>query len=271
MISGYSTASNMNVPYVVLGDDTPSVLVIPGIEPEHRVPEGLRLQGVRGAFETMAEQQSLAVAWRADREPDELTLEAIADDYVDLIRELEIADVAIVGISTGAPFAIETAARIGPRCRLLALISGGASLSAEGRTLTERAMALAEAGNWRGLARSQIAAHYPDIAGRTLLAGVAWLFPQLYGAPEDPGFFLALNNLLLDHDMRDRAQDVTAPSLVINGERDVLYPPSVATETALLITNGEAVTIPRAGHGAFKSHAGRINRILLPRIAEALG
>lgn len=271
MVSGYSTASNMRVPYVVLGEGTPAVLVIPGIEPVHRIPDGLRLQGVRGAFEELAEAHALAVAWRADRPADEISLDSIADDYVDLVRELEIADVAILGISTGAPMAIETAARLGSRCKLLALAAGGAYVSEPGRLLLRRSIELAQTGQWRSLARMQIAALYPDPVGRTLLAAVAWTFPTLYGTPNDPSFYTALTRIAEQSDLRERATDVTARSIVINGERDLLYPPEIATETALMLMNGEAVALPRAGHGVFKSRAGRIRKLLLPRLLEALG
>lgn len=270
MISGYSTASNMRVPYVVLGEATPSVLVIPGIEPEHRVPEGLRLQGVRGAFADLAEAHSLAVAWRADRPAEEITLDVIADDYVDLVRELEMPEAVVIGISTGAPMAIETAARLGTRCKLLVLVSGGAAVSEAGRSFLEESVRLATEGEWRRLAWKQMIALYPSLFGRLVLAPVAAMMPGLYGTPDDSSHFCALTSIALSADMRELAQGIESSSLVVNGERDFIYPPDSATGAALLMTNGEAITIPRAGHGAFKSHAAKINRILLPRITEAL-
>lgn len=263
MVTGYATLSNMGLPYAVLGADPPSVLIIPGIEPEHRVPDGLRLQGIRGAFEQIAEQRSLAVAWRASRPADEMSLDAIADDYVDLARELELTDMAIVGISTGSPMAIETAARLGSRCTQLALVAGGAYLSQQGRSLLQRAVAHAQNGQWRRLAREQIAAFYPGLFGSAVLAPVAWLVPGLYGEPEDPDHFVGLTRVVAETNLRSRCKDVSARSLVINGTRDVLYPPEIAQETALLLADGELITVPRAGHGVFKSHAGRVNRLLL--------
>lgn len=268
MVTGYSTLSNMSVPYAVLGEAPPSVLIVPGIEPEHRVPEGLRLQGVRGAFEQIAEQRSLAIAWRAERSADAMSLDAIADDYVDLARELELTDMALVGISTGCPMAIETAARLGSRCTRLALVAGGAYPSQEGRALLERAVAHAEAGAWRRLAREQIAAFYPGVFGSAVLASVAWLFPGLYGEPDDPEHFIGLTRVVAEADLRARCKDVPARALVINGERDLLYPPAIARQTALLLADGESVVVPRAGHGVFKSHAGRVNKLLLDYLLE---
>ena len=262
MVSGYATLSNMGVPYAVLGEGTPGILVIPGIEPEHLVPEGLRLQGVRGAFEELAEERAVAVAWRANRAPEEMTIGSIAADYVDLARELELTDLTIVSVSTGCAMAIETAARLGSRCRTLVLVSGGAVPSEIGRALLRRSAELAGLGRWRALAREQMIAFYPGLFGRTVLAGVAWLFPALYGEPDDPAYFMRLCTLAAEADLRRRSEDVSARTLVVNGERDVIYPPDVARETALLLADGELVTIPRAGHGAFKSHAGRIHRLI---------
>ena len=263
MVTGFATLSNMGVPYVLLGEQTPSILVIPGVEPEHRVPEGLRLQGVRAAFEEIAERHSIIVAWRADRRSDEISLESIAEDYVDLALQLELTDLTIIGISTGCPMAIETAARLGRRCIRLILVSGGAYLSKQGEDLLKRSIALAQIGNWRRLAREQIAAFYPGLFGSGVLAPIAWLFPALYGKPEDPAHFVALTTVVAHADLRVRCKDVGSPALLINGECDLLYPPSIARETALLMTDGDVVPLPRAGHGAFKSHAGRITKLIL--------
>ncbi len=262
MVTGYATLSNMGVPYVVLGEGTPTMLIIPGIEPEHRVPDGLRLQGVRSAFEELAEVDGVVVAWRADRDPGDMTLESIAEDYVDLARELELADVTIVGVSTGSPMAIETAARLGPRCRRLVLVSGGAVVGPQGRSLLQSSAALAEQGEWRRIAHAQISAFYPSLFGRTVLAGVAWLFPSLYGEPEDPAHYVRLCSIAAEADLRVRSKDVSAKTLVVNGERDIIYPPEIAKETALLLTDGDVVIIPRAGHGVFKSNTGRINKLI---------
>jgi len=262
MVNGYATLSNMGVPYVVLGEGTPTMLIIPGIEPEHRVPDGLRLQGVRSAFEELAEVEAVAVAWRSDRAPADITIDSIAEDYVDLARELELADMTIVGISTGCPMAIETAARLGHRCRRLVLVSGGAVAAPQGRSLLQTSAALAEQGQWRRVARAQISALYPNLFGTTILAGVAWLFPSLYGEPDEPAYYVRLCSIVAEADLRVRSKDVSARTLIINGERDTIYPPAIARETALLLTDGDVVLIPRAGHGVFKSHAGRINTLI---------
>jgi pimeloyl-ACP methyl ester carboxylesterase len=262
MVTGIATLSNMGVPYVLLGEQAPSILVIPGIEPEHRVPDGLRLQGVRAAFDEFAERHSIIVAWRAEKKPEEISLESIAEDYVDLALQLELTDLTIIGISTGCPMAIETAARLGKRCIRLILISGGAYISKQGAEFLKRTIALAQIGNWRRLAREQIAMIYPGLFGSWVLAPIAWLLPALFGRPADPSHFVALTTVVVHADLRVRCKDVGAPVLLINGERDRLYPPAIARETALLLTDGDVMLLRRAGHGAFKSHASGIVKLI---------
>ncbi|MFP4375697.1 MAG: alpha/beta fold hydrolase [Spirochaetales bacterium] len=252
MISGYSAVSALGVPYVVVGEGLPTKLVIPGIEPEHALPDGLRLQGVRGAFEELAEDGSVCIAWRREIKQRDVSFEEICDAYEDLVKELELADVTVVGVSTGSLFAIELSARLGLRCAGLALIAGGAELSDHGKRLMERSVQLAEEAEWRKLAYLQTEAYYPGLGGR-LLAGIAWLLPGLYGTPEDPTHFTALCRLVARVSLYDRISEISAPLVSITGRADLIFPPEVSQRTALLSANGEGIIVPGAGHGIFKS------------------
>jgi pimeloyl-ACP methyl ester carboxylesterase len=217
----------------------------------------LRLQGVRGAFEELAEDGSVCVAWRREISRREASFEEICDAYEDLVKELELADVTIIGVSTGSLFAIELAARLGQRCAGLVLVAGGAELSEHGKRLMERTVQLAEESEWRTLAYLQTEAYYPGIAGR-ILAGIAWLVPGLYGTPEDPTHFTALCRLVAQVSLYDRVHEVSAPLLAMTGESDLIFPPEISRRTALLSPDGEALIVKSAGHGLFKSKSGLV-------------
>ena len=266
MVSGYSSTSASGVPYAVIGDALPTRLVIPGIEPEVEVPDGLRLQGVRGAFEELVDG-GLCVAWRRAVTPAS-TLDRIVDDYIDLIHELEMADLSLIGVSTGSIIAVEVAARIGHRCRRLALVSGGARVSDAGRQLLDSAIDDASAGRWRDLARRQTRAYYPGPIERGVLGAIAWAFPQLYGTPTGADHYVGLTRIVRDADVRERVASVSAPLLIVNGEHDVFFPPDEAQETALIADDGVLRTIARAGHGVFKSHAHQVTRALKDFLAR---
>ncbi|TVQ27182.1 MAG: alpha/beta hydrolase, partial [Spirochaetaceae bacterium] len=236
MVSGYSSIAATGVPYAVIGDGLPTRLVIPGVEPEVEVPDGLRLQGVRGAFEELVDG-GLCVAWRRTV-TQESTLDRIVDDYVDLIHELELADLSLIGVSTGSIIAVEVAARIGRRCRRLALVAGGARVSDAGRSLLDLAIEDASAGRWRELARRQTRAYYPGPIERAVLGAIAWGFPQLYGTPAHSGHYVELTRIVRDADVRERVAHVAAPILIVNGEHDVFFPPDEARQTALIADYG---------------------------------
>jgi pimeloyl-ACP methyl ester carboxylesterase len=242
-----------------VGDGLPTKLVVPGIEPEAAVPDGLRLNGVRGAFEDLAQHGSVCVAWRKEITTDHADFDEICDAYEDLVRELELADLTIIGVSAGSLFAIELAARLKGRCAGVVLVSGGAELSSDGKRLMERSAQLAEEGEWRKLAFLQTEAYYPGIGGR-LLAAIAWLVPGLYGTPEDTTHFTALLRLATRVSLFDRLKEVVAPLLLLTGEHDLLFPPDSGRRAALLCADGDQTVIPNAGHGLFKSKSSVVTR-----------
>lgn len=242
-----------------MGEELPSVLVIPGTEPQHVVPDGLRLQGVRGAFDELTAVGSVCIAWRRELTTEESTLSDLCDAYEDLVRELELADLTIVGVSTGSLIAVELAWRLGTRCSHLALVAGGASVSDEGRVIIQKTIEDARNGAWRDIARLQMRSFYPGIAGR-FYGAVGRLFPALYGTPEDPTHFIALSRVALAADVFPRLPELRAHVLCISGENDIFFPPDEMHKLALLCPEGESHVIPRAGHGVFKSHAAEINK-----------
>ncbi len=242
-----------------MGEELPSVLVIPGTEPEHVVPDGLRLQGVRGAFEELSELGSVCIAWRRRLDDENTSVSELCDAYEDLVRELELADLTVIGVSTGSLVAIELAARLGARCDHLVLVAGGASVSPEGRAVLDQAAAFARDARWRELAKLQMRAFYPGLPGR-FYGAIGYLFPALYGTPEDPTHFIALCACARTADLFPRVPELHARVLCIAGELDLFFPPDEIHKLALLCPEGESQIIPRAGHGVFKSHSAEINR-----------
>ncbi|MGH2759646.1 MAG: alpha/beta fold hydrolase, partial [Actinomycetota bacterium] len=57
------------------------------------------------------------------------------------------------------------------------------------------------------------------------------------------------------HDARDRVGRITAPTLVVVGDEDVLVPPRYSVELADLIPGARLQMIPQAGHGALIERA----------------
>jgi pimeloyl-ACP methyl ester carboxylesterase len=250
-----------------MGEELPTVLVIPGTEPAHVVPDGLRLQGVRSTFEDLAPLGSVCIAWQRKLTVENTSISDLCDAYEDLVRELELADLTIVGVSTGSLVAIELAFRLGKRCTHLALVAGGASVSEEGRIVIQQTIEHARAGEWREIAGLQMRSFYPGFAG-AFYGLVGRLFPALYGTPEDPTHFIALSHAALEADLFHRLPELEPRVLCVSGENDIFFPPDEMHKLALLCPEGESHLIPRAGHGVFKSHASEIHRRIREFVAR---
>jgi 3-oxoadipate enol-lactonase len=63
--------------------------------------------------------------------------------------------------------------------------------------------------------------------------------------------------------MSDQLVDVTAPTLVLVGNQDILTPRGDSEEIAERMPNAELVVISGAAHGFMVEHASTFNKVLL--------
>jgi 3-oxoadipate enol-lactonase len=69
--------------------------------------------------------------------------------------------------------------------------------------------------------------------------------------------------LSIDDDLSDRLAQITAPTLVMVGNQDILTPRGDSEELAELIPTAELAVISGAAHGFMIEHATTFNRLLL--------
>ena len=69
--------------------------------------------------------------------------------------------------------------------------------------------------------------------------------------------------LEVDESVADRLSEVTAPTLVLVGNQDILTPRGDSEEIADRLPNSELVVISGAAHGFMVEHASTFNSVLL--------
>ena len=89
--------------------------------------------------------------------------------------------------------------------------------------------------------------------GRTVTAPLMWLFDPLV-RPADTSDLVAFAAAEDHFDLGDRLGDIAAPTLVIAGGRDPVYPADVVAATATRVQRGTLITYPRTGHGGILTH-----------------
>jgi 3-oxoadipate enol-lactonase len=168
-----------------------------------------------------------------------------ADDVLDLIGDLGLGPVAVVGASHGGKVALEIGARLPRQITALALVCAGMPghepsdvLRGFGRRETE----LLEAGDIAGAVELNVATWLGPEADEATRERVRLMqrhaFDVQLAAPEECGPV----QVAVDLDA------ITAPSLVVSGAKDLPDFREIAARLAGLLPDARLVELPWAGH-----------------------
>jgi pimeloyl-ACP methyl ester carboxylesterase len=198
------------------------------------------------------------------------SLDEHALDVLALLDSLDIASAHIVGVSFGAEVALKLAALAPERVSRLTVISATDRLTErmrndirEGKRLAEEAAA-GRPGSGEELFRrvltdtwseTWLARQAPNFI--EFRAQQASLLPSTYFAGA-AALLSALDSLDLTHDLGR----ITAPTLVIGGEHDRVFPPEHSHAIANGIANARLEIIPHTCHGLLIEHANRVIELL---------
>ena len=245
--SGIAPANGQSLYYEVHGDGEPLVLIM-GIGYDsslwmlHQVP-------------VLSKQFKVVVfdnrdAGQSGRASADYTIADMADDVVGLLDFLEIPRTHVLGLSMGALIAQNFASRYPERLHRLVL---------SGPDLAPARQAFHAIASW-----NWIKAH--DASGGTFATEqFTWLFSNAFlrnqtavqqtieflssnPNPVEPAAYARQARAYLEYDPGTSLVGITAPTLVIVGEQDVLTPPWIAREVAALIPGAELEII--LGDGA---------------------
>lgn len=191
------------------------------------------------------------------------TIRQMADDAAGLLAALGIDRAHVVGVSMGGMIAQELALQHPERVRSLVLACTYPEPDEEVRL--GRASSMAQLGGTvdaSGAASIDMATLDPMMIFSTLLPKVfspTFLqnqlptLMQLFGGALQWGFsieaIMAQVDAVMSHQTTDRLRHVTAPTLVLTGDADLLIPPANSDVIAKEIPGAQLVKIPGGTHG----------------------
>jgi 3-oxoadipate enol-lactonase len=202
-------------------------------------------------------------AGRSDKPTQPFTLEQMADDAIAVLDAAGVDTAHVVGASMGGVISQIIAVKYPHRVRSLTLVCTACRnhpwrqelLQSWAHTAEEKGMIEVgkEAAQWVMSPRSF----------RRLVPAFTWMGPLAALRPRHS--FVSQIQAILDtrEDLVDELSSITAPTMVIVGNQDILTPRGDSEEIAERIPNAELVVISGAAHGLMMEHSTTFNKILI--------
>ena len=202
-------------------------------------------------------------AGRSDKPTEPFTLEQMADDALAVLDAAGIETAHVVGASMGGVISQIVTVKYPHRVRSLTLVCTACRnhpwrqelLQTWAKTAADKGMIEVgkEAAQWVMSPRSF----------RRLVPAFTWMGPLAALRPRHS--FVSQIDAILNtrEDLVDQLSTITAPTMIIVGNQDILTPRGDSEEIAERIPNAELVVISGAAHGLMMEHASTFNRILI--------
>lgn len=179
------------------------------------------------------------------------SIEMMADDAAGLMDALDMESAHVLGISMGGFIAQGLAMRRLRRVRSLILAATGTHIDARGAFQLDVWRRLIELGGDRELyVRESLPWLFTDGMfenGRVVESMIKMRLSYPYTQPAYA--YARQAGACLSFDSRGRLGSITAPALVVAGEKDGLFPPERSTELAGGIRGAELVVLEEGAHG----------------------
>jgi pimeloyl-ACP methyl ester carboxylesterase len=212
---------------------------------ENKPQSGLML----GMYNFLGEDYTAYSVLRRPGLPPGYTLADMAGDYAAMIREEFGGPVDVIGVSTGGSIVQHFAADHPDLVRRLVIHSSAYTLSPSARAAQMEVARLASQRRWREAWALVLGALLPP---GPLAHPLAWLASLLLSLspPKDPSDLVITVEAEDRFDFKDHLAQITAPTLVVAGDRDPFYTEALFRETAAGIPNARLILYPGMGHPA---------------------
>jgi pimeloyl-ACP methyl ester carboxylesterase len=247
------------------GGTGPVVILVHGL--------GGSLYGWRAQLRALAEAGYRAIAYDqrgaglSAKPPGPYSVELWAEELERLADGLGIDRAALVGHSMGCMVAVEAAARLGERCRAVALCGGRTSWPQASIETFERRAELARAGRLDEVAE--------EVAANGLSERCRAEQPALWGlmvasvAANDPEGYAESALGTRGGTMRG-LERLACPLLAFAGTEDIATPPAEGERIAAAAPSGESATIEGAAHWCMLERPAEVSGLLVDFLARAL-
>ena len=202
-------------------------------------------------------------AGRSDKPFGHYSLEQMAADAIAVLDQVGVEKAHIVGASMGGAITQIIGLRYPERVMSLTLACTACRNHPWRRELLNSWATSAGERGMGAMAREAARWVIGPRSFRRLLPAFGWLGPLAMGRTTHAFVSQVKAILDIDDSISDQLAYVTAPTLVLVGNQDILTPRGDSEEIAERMPNAELVVISGAAHGFMVEHATTFNRVLL--------
>lgn len=232
------------LPYLALGAGRPLVY-LRWFTPDHANPTGCMREAEVKMLAPLAQHFRVYAVNRAPGMAEGTTMRDIAGQHAEALAAEFGGPVDVLGVSSGGSVGLQLAADYPTSVRKLVVAAAGYRLEDAARASQMR-YATAAARGRRALHLMAPAIFSSPLLTRLVGAGM-WLVDP-YVRPRNPADTLAFVHAEDTFDISARLGKITAPTLVVGGERDAFYPLANFRRTADGIPNSRLIIYPGATH-----------------------
>jgi pimeloyl-ACP methyl ester carboxylesterase len=244
--------------YNRFGHGAQPLVIFQGLEFENKPLAGLMLPlfSIVYTFLFLDKEYTTYIVNRKPGLPVGYTIKEMSDDYATMIKDEFGGPVDIIGVSTGGAIAQHFAADHPDLLRKLIIHSSAYTLSDAGMREELHIGHLARQHQWRDAYTILVSPMFPQNGiMKYVTAPLVWLASRLggmlFGAPEDPSDLVITVEAEEKHNFKDRLNQISAPTLVIAGDKDPFYTEALFRATAEGIPNARLILYKGMGHPAY--------------------
>jgi len=233
------------LPFNRFGHGQRPLVIFQGLMFENKPQSGL----VNRTYNFLGKDYTVASVLRKPGMPQGYTMGDMANDYATMIRDEFSRPVDVIGISTGGSIIQHFAAEHPDLVRRLVIHSSAHTLCDAAKAAQMEVGRLASQRKW--LEAWAILLSFMLLPG-PLARPQAWLAALILflAPPTDPSDLIITIEAEDQFNFKTRLAEITAPTLVVAGERDPFYSAALFRETASGIPNARLILYPGMGHPA---------------------
>ena len=255
----YVSVNGIKLYYELSGPEGAPVLVL---------SNGIMMSTASWAYQKAALEQHFRVLlydcrgmWHSDHPEGPYSMQLHADDLAGLMDALDIAQAHIAGISYGAEISMVFALSYPQKTKSLTVIDGVSEIHPLLRAQTYPWLMAAEKNDPELLLHTSYHFNFGEewiVTNQAFIDGSVERFAQL-----DMKSLAWLMHAFYELEITDQLKNISAPTLVIAGEDDLIKGPEYAKIIANQISGSELVLIPSSGHAVCLEKPAVLNTLLL--------